>query len=240
MISTPQGRVLLIDDDPDIALLLSFHLSEIGLDLHVEANGTSGLARALNENFDILIVDLMLPQLDGFEVCKRLRGGNIHAPILMLTSRSEEVDKVLGLEFGADDYLTKPFGVRELIARIRALLRRSNLGAEAGEKKVDQISFPGLEILPSKRAVSVRGARVELTAKEFDLLFLLASNPGHIFTRATLLDRIWDYHSSSYDHTVTSHINRLRSKIERDPESPQFILTVWGVGYKFSEANGGC
>jgi two-component system alkaline phosphatase synthesis response regulator PhoP len=236
MVSTPQGRVLLIDDDPDIALLLSFHLSEIGLDLQVEVDGTSGLARGLNESFDLLIVDLMLPKLDGFEVCKQLRGGKIHAPILMLTSRSEEVDKVLGLEFGADDYLTKPFGVRELIARIRALLRRASLGAEGGDKSIERIAFPGLEILPSKRAVSVRGAQVELTAKEFDLLLLLASSPGHIFTRAALLDRIWDYHSSSYDHTVTSHINRLRSKIERDPETPQFILTVWGVGYKFSEA----
>lgn len=176
----------------------------------------------------------MLPNVNGLEICKEVRRKDIYTPILMLTSKSEEMDKVIGLEVGADDYLTKPFSIREFIARVKAILRR----VEAIQKEIGSdadISVSDLTIEASKKKVSVKGERVELTPKEFDLLHLLASHPGKTYTREQLLNILWGYQYNGYEHTVNSHINRLRSKIEPDISNPKYILTSWGVGYRFNE-----
>jgi DNA-binding response OmpR family regulator len=197
-------------------------------------DGEEGLKEALSENYDFIVLDLMLPKLDGLEICKEVRRKDIYTPILMLTSKSEEVDKVIGLEVGADDYLTKPFGIREFIARVKAIFRR----IEAIQKEIDNendiITGP-LTIDVSKRKVILNGERIDLTPKEFDLLHLLASHPGRTYTREQLLSILWGYHYNGYEHTVNSHINRLRSKIESDLSNPKYILTSWGVGYRFNE-----
>jgi DNA-binding response OmpR family regulator len=176
----------------------------------------------------------MLPDMDGLDLCRQLRAQQDHTPILMLTARSGEVDRVLGLELGADDYLTKPFSVRELVARIKAILRRVERMADEGTaSESDPISVAGLNIDRDKRRVSVRGELIHLTAKEYDLLVQFARHPGRVFTRSQLLDLVWGYGEGTYEHTVNSHINRLRAKIEDDPSEPRFIRTVWGVGYRF-------
>ena len=198
------------------------------------ADGETGLDKALNDQYDLIVLDLMLPKLDGIDICKEVRRKDIFTPILMLTAKSEEFDKVLGLEVGADDYLTKPFGIREFIARVKAIFRR----IEAIHKEIDNdadISFGDLKIEVSKRKVTLREERIELTPKEFDLLHLLASHPGKTYTREQLLNILWGYQYNGYEHTVNSHINRLRSKIESDVSEPKYILTSWGVGYRFNE-----
>ena len=179
----------------------------------------------------------MLPGMDGLEICKRLREQKPRVPILMLTAKSEEIDKVLGLELGADDYLTKPFSIRELIARVKAILRRTQDQGNVAMGRVQptELAYDGLAIDLDKRRVTVEGTPVELTAKEFDLLALFASHPGKPFNREQLLNQVWGYSFSGYEHTVNSHINRLRSKIETDPSEPKFILTVWGFGYRFMD-----
>ena len=232
------NTILLIEDDPNIAELLEIHLSDLGYELVGARDGLRGLERFGDQEYALVILDLMLPKLDGLEVCKRIRAENKYTPILMLTSKSEELDKVLGLELGADDYLTKPFSIRELIARIKAIFRR----IEADEEKVadssasKELIYGDLAIYVEKRKVMLAGQSVELTAKEFDLLVRFASNPGRAYSRQELLDLVWGYQFDGYDHTVNSHINRLRSKIEMDPSSPKYIKTVWGVGYSFVEA----
>ncbi|KFC58728.1 PhoB family transcriptional regulator [Flavobacterium gilvum] len=199
-------------------------------------DGKSGLLKALNNNYKIIILDVRLPELDGLEVCKRLRQEKVQTPILMVTSKSEEIDKIIGLEIGADDYLTKPFGIRELIARVKAILRRTEMTKERPKEIADQeMRISGLFINLDKRIVEVHDKRVELSPKEFDLLVLLASNPGRIYSRTQFLELVWGYQFEGYEHTVNSHINRLRAKIETDPNNPEFILTSWGVGYKFRE-----
>jgi DNA-binding response OmpR family regulator len=175
----------------------------------------------------------MLPGMSGTEVCRQLREKERTTPILMLTAKSEERDKVLGLDLGADDYVTKPFSIRELLARVRALLRRVEL--DQPEEAPAEIAFGDLVIEPAKRKVQVAGENVELTAKEFDLLNLFAQHPGRAFSRQELLDKVWGYQYAGYSHTVNSHINRLRSKIETDPSAPRYVQTVWGVGYRFAE-----
>ena len=227
-------RILIVEDDPDIADLLEIHIGDLGYELDREEEGEAGLNRALSGDYRLIILDLMLPGLDGLEVCKRLRMAQVQVPILMLTSRSEEFDKVLGLELGADDYVTKPFGIRELMARIKALIRRANV-EEVPE--VETLVRGPLVIDLEKRRVDLRGARVELTAKEFDLLVLFAQHPGRAYNREQLLDQVWGYQFEGYNHTVNSHINRLRAKIEADPSEPVFIQTVWGVGYRFAEGD---
>ncbi len=177
----------------------------------------------------------MLPELDGLEICKEIRSNNQYTPILMLTAKSEKLDKVLGLELGADDYLTKPFSIRELIARIKALFRRLEVD---GERLVDEqekkiLQFYELVIDLDKRKVTLSGATLDFTAKEFDLLSLFAKNPGSAYERQQLLNIIWGYQFIGYEHTVNSHINRLRNKIENDPNNPKFRKTVWGIGYRF-------
>jgi DNA-binding response OmpR family regulator len=232
-------RVLVIEDDREIASLLELHLHDLGCDVSLAYNGNSGLEKALGSRYSLIILDLMLPGVEGLELCRRLRSQPDYTPILMLTAKSSELDRVVGLEMGADDYLTKPFGIREFLARVKALFRRmeamSASASLSGKDQPSRVQADELQIDIDKRKVSVGQSHVELTAKEFDLLVQFASNPGRVYTRAQLLDLVWGYGHESYQHTVNSHINRLRSKIEKDPGDPRFILTVWGVGYKFSE-----
>jgi len=230
-------KVLLVEDDPEIANLLSLHMADMELQLEVATDGLSGLEKALQNDYELVILDVMLPKLDGLEVCKRIRERKKSLPILMLTAKSEELDKVLGLELGADDYMTKPFSIRELFARIKSLRRRVN--ALKSERNITgegrKIEFGALHIDLEKRKVTINGQLVVLTAKEYDLLTLFASNPGKAYSREQLLNLVWGYQFSGYEHTVNSHINRLRAKIEKDPANPRFIKTVWGVGYQFAE-----
>ncbi|WP_036383644.1 response regulator transcription factor [Muricauda sp. MAR_2010_75] len=229
-------NVLIVEDDLEIVRLLQIHLKDLGCDVINETNGIAGLSRALKKNPDLIILDVMLPEMDGIEICQKLRANNITTPVMMLTSRSEEIDKVLGLEVGADDYLTKPFSVREFIARVKAIFRRQkldNLEQTLHNNKI--LQFETLLIDIEMRKVLLKGEKVELSPKEFELLVLLSSNPGKSYDRSKLLNMIWGYDFRGYEHTVNSHINRLRSKIEPDMGKPRYILTTWGVGYKFNE-----
>lgn len=227
-------RILVVEDDPDISHLLEIHLRDNAYQVDVVNNGVDGLERASNRVYQLIVLDLMLPGMDGLQLCRNLRSQSITIPILMLTAKSSELDRVLGLELGADDYLTKPFSILELQARVRAILRRSELTAQQGADQADEsIELNSLGIDVSGRNVTIAGQAVELTAKEFDLLLFFARNPGRVFSRGQLLDRVWGYSHNGYEHTVNSHINRLRKKIERVPGQAQYIETVWGVGYRF-------
>ena len=230
-------RVLIIEDDREIADLVALNLRDLGLAAERAADGRSGLAKALSGEYSLIVLDLMLPKLDGLAVCRRIRESNPLTPILMLTAKSEEVDRILGLELGADEYITKPFSVRELSARVKALLRRVRTHREAlsGRGGKGRIELGGLALDLAKRKVTLEGRTVELTAKEFDLLALFARNPGRVYSRPELLALVWGYQYEGYEHTVNSHINRLRGKIERDPGRPTYLRTVWGVGYRFAE-----
>jgi DNA-binding response OmpR family regulator len=226
--------VLIIEDDPKIVELLKLHLGDIGLRAEAAATGSRGLKRALEADYRLIILDLMLPGLNGFDVCKKIRERR-NTPVLMLTARSEELDKVLGLELGADDYITKPFSIREFLARVKAIIRRSDAyRAGTNEAAGGQIRHGELRIDLDKRLVYLDERPVELTAKEYDLLVLFAHNPGRAYNRQQLLDNVWGYQFEGYQHTVNSHINRLRGKIERDPSKPEYITTVWGYGYRFA------
>ena len=227
-------KVLIIEDDYTIADLLEIHLADLNCIITKCSDGEDGLKNAITNTYDLIVLDLMLPNLDGLEICKEIRKKEIYTPVLMLTSKSEEIDKVLGLEVGADDYLTKPFGIREFIARVKAIFRRIEaIQQETGNP--NDISAGNIKIEVSKKRVTLNGERIDLTPKEFDLLFLLASHPGKTYTREQLLDLLWGYQYNGYEHTVNSHINRLRSKIENDLSNPNYILTSWGVGYRFNE-----
>lgn len=226
--------ILVIEDNPDIADLLSLHLKDLGGAVTHASDGLKGLELGLSGRFQLIILDLMLPGLDGIALCQRLRSQGIFTPILMLTAKTGEIDRVLGLEVGADDYLTKPFSIRELMARVKAMFRRIDIFSRDSEEKAKEISFRNIVIDLDERLVQVRGRFIDLTAKEYDLLLQFANNPGRVYTRSQLLDTVWGYGHDGYEHTVNSHINRLRSKIEEDPANPEFILTVWGVGYKFN------
>jgi len=225
-------RILLIEDSADIAALVDLHLADLGYRVTIESDGEIGLRRLANESFDLVILDWMLPGKDGLDICRELRAQGSRVPILMLTARAAEIDRVLGLEMGADDFMVKPFSIMELCARVKALLRRAGMAAP-GLSATDSIRMDGLYIDIGRHEVLAQGVPVALTAKEFDLLACLARHPGQVFTRAQLLERVWGYGHDGYDHTVNSHINRLRNKIESDPAKPQHILTVWSVGYKF-------
>jgi len=235
------ARILVAEDQIDIRDLLVLNLRGAGYEVAAVGDGEQALARQLEAPADLLVLDLMMPRLGGLEVCKALRAKGSAAPILMLTAKSTELDRVLGLELGADDYLTKPFSLAELLARVKALLRRADLLAAAqasnasGRNPALAIRNGELEILPAKRQVRCRGEGVELTALEFDLLLHFASHPGHVFSRSQLLDAVWGYTHDGYEHTVTTHINRLRAKLEADPMRPELILTVRGAGYKMRD-----
>ncbi len=231
-----QRRVLIIEDDKDIARLVELHLKDAGYEVSAAYEGNAGLELALSKQFDLIILDLLLPGTDGIEICRRVRAASPYPFILMLTSRSSELDRVLGLEIGADDYLTKPFSVPELLARVKALFRRGQaLTSQASPEKQKVVASGGIVMDTEKRTVTLNGRSVSLTAKEFDLLLHLARHPGRVFTRMELLDQVWGYGYEGYEHTVNSHINRLRAKIEKNPAQPRYILSVRGVGYKFAE-----
>jgi len=231
-------QVLIIEDNQDIANLVSLHLVDNGFDVELAPDGRSGLDKALTNKYSLILLDLMLPKLDGLQICRELRSQHIVTPILMLTAKSTEVDRVVGLEIGADDYLTKPFSIQELLARVNAIFRRIDcyqINTVAAETNI--ITFADFELNADTRTVVHGEHEVELTAKEFDLFWYFAAHPGRVYTRSQLLDQVWGYGHDGYEHTVNSHINRLRSKIETDPASPEHILTVWGVGYKFSNTS---
>ena len=225
-------KVLVIEDERDIAELLELHLRDLNCEVTLAADGHEGMRQAFARNWDLVILDLRLPGPDGLSICRALRRESHYVPILMLTSKSSELDRVLGLELGADDYVTKPFSVSELMARVKAIFRR----VESLEKRFpgdeESLAIGPLKIDTKGRQVLVDDQPMSLTAREFDLLLHFARHPGHVFSRAQLLDSVWGYGHDGYEHTVNSHINRLRSKIEPDPAQPEYIVTVWGVGYK--------
>jgi len=232
-------RILVAEDQTDIRDLLALNLRGAGYEVVEAADGLAALATETARPNDLLVLDLMMPGMDGLEVCKVLRARGSSTPILMLTAKSTELDRVLGLELGADDYLTKPFSLAELLARVKALLRRADLlqAAQSGAQNPQSALRNGeLEIWPGKRQVHRRSAALDFTALEFDLLLHFAQNDGHVFSRAQLLNAVWGYTHDGYEHTVTTHINRLRAKLEVDALRPEFILTVRGAGYKMREA----
>jgi DNA-binding response OmpR family regulator len=229
-------QILIVEDNKDISQVVSLNLQDLGYDCTCVADGTDGLEKALSGKYDLVVLDVVLPGMNGLDICKKLRAEKIGSSILMLTSKSEEVDKVLGLELGADDYLTKPFGVRELTARVKALLRRLETRPAASPSSgKGQIRLGNLVIDLEKHKVYRKGKPVDLTAKEFELLTLFASHPGKCYTREQLLEQVWGYDYKGYDHTINTHINRLRSKIEDDPDVPRYIQTLRGVGYRVGE-----
>jgi len=228
--------LLVVEDDENISSAISEYFSRAGYNVKTVEDGLMGVKTALDETPDAVVLDIMLPKMDGLAVCRELREKANHLPILMLTAKDDVVDKVLGLEMGADDYITKPFSLRELEARIKSVLRRSKTTASVeGVRDEAPITRGNLRIDPARREVTIGERQVDLTPKEFDLLRLFAANPGRVFPRKYLLEKIWDYSYEGYDRTIDSHINRLRAKIEDNPENPQMVLTVWGIGYKFSD-----
>ncbi len=227
------GTIAIIEDDVHIAELVKLHLENSGFEAHTFHNGAEGYEYLRSHEVTAVVLDINLPGMSGIEICTALRDAGTRTPIIMLTALSEEDEKIEGLESGADDYLTKPFSMKELTARIKAIVRRSEPARNEHELKL--ISVGKLEIDPSIRKVSLDSERIDLTPKEFELLYLLASNPGVTFTRSELLNKVWGYDFDGYEHTVNSHINRLRIKVERDPAKPDYVLTTWGVGYRFAD-----
>lgn len=228
--------VLIIEDNRDIAHLIEVHLRDLSYEVTMRYDGDSGFAETERKHYDLIVLDVMLPGTDGLEICRRLRTKPAYIPILMVTAKAAELDRVLGLELGADDYLTKPFSVLELVARVKALFRRADaLSAQQASNGTPVIHCGALVIDPDKRGVTLRGKPAGLTAKEFDLLVHFARNRGRVYSRMQLLDSVWGHAHDGYEHNVNCHINRLRAKIENDLAHPQFILTVRGVGYKFTE-----
>ena len=232
-------RVLIVEDDLHIAELLRMHLRDEGYVVEHAADGHAGLRELERSHWDALVLDLMLPGIDGLEICRRARAMARYTPIIIISARSSEVHRILGLELGADDYLAKPFSVLELVARVKALLRRTDALARNARMDSGSLSIGDLDIEPLAREVRVDGKLIELTPREFDLLYFFARSPGKVFSRLDLLNHVWGYQHDGYEHTVNTHINRLRIKIEIDPAQPRRILTVWGHGYKLSaSANG--
>ena len=228
-------KVLVVEDNPYIANLVSLHLKDLDCEVALAADGLRGLDEARARRYDLIILDLMLPGMEGLEVCRRLRGETDYTPILMLTAKSSDVDRVVGLEIGADDYLTKPFSIGELIARVKAIFRRVDALSSGRKEEPRRLNLGAMTIDVEKRTVIVAGQAVDLTAKEFDLLLQFAEHPGRVYSRQQLLDLVWGTGHMGYEHTVNSHINRLRGKIETDTAEPEYVLTVWGVGYKFND-----
>jgi DNA-binding response OmpR family regulator len=226
-------RLLVVEDDPDLARLARVHLEDEGYRVRVEHDGSRALDAARCEDFDMVVLDLMLPGLDGLEVCRCLRTSDRYVPIIIVTAKGSEVDRVLGLELGADDYLTKPVSYRELVARVRSIFRRVDALSQ-GDAGMRPVVRGDLEIDPEQRTVRLGSRSIDLTAKEFDLLFHFASNPGRVFTRSDLVEAVWGTGYAEYEHTVNSHINRLRGKINGDGPRQRYIETVWGVGYRFA------
>jgi two-component system, OmpR family, response regulator len=227
-------RVLVIEDDPDIGAMLMLNLRAEGFEVAIETSGEDGLRWLQREQPLLLVLDLMLPGIDGLQVCRKVREREEYIPTIILSAKSSETQRVVGLELGADDYLTKPFSTAELIARIHAVLRRMKAAEALAEHRAGVIRHGPITIDPIAREVRLRDREVILTSKEFDLLAFFARNAGRTYRRTELLDHVWGHSHDGYEHTVNSHINRLRAKIEDDPANPAYVLTVWGVGYKFA------
>jgi DNA-binding response OmpR family regulator len=230
-------QVLIIEDDPEIVDLLEIHLADLECKVDNAFDGVDGLQKAREKSFDLIILDIMLPGIDGLEICRKIRSQESYTPILMLTAKSEEIDKVLGLETGADDYLTKPFSVREFISRVKAIFRRVDMitGMQRQDQNNKVLNIYGLQMDAEKRKAVLNENTLNLTPKEFDLLWTMASHPGRSYSRAELLNLVWGYEFSGYEHTVNAHINRLRAKLEADVNQPEYILTTWGIGYRFKD-----
>lgn len=230
-------KVLVVEDDRNIIELLRLHLTDLGCEVTTTGNGNEALEIIRRDRFQLIVLDIMLPGINGMEICRHVRMADRHTPIIILSAKSEEIDKVLGLETGADDYLTKPFSIREFLARVKVIFRRQGeANGEAGTTGTPMfLQYGTLEIDVDKRKVTINRTRIELSPKEFDLLVLLASAPGKSYSRQRLLNLVWGYDFEGYEHTVNSHINRLRAKIEQNVSAPQYILTTWGVGYRFNE-----
>ena len=230
------ARILVVEDDAELCALVAGRLGETGYEVDIATTGLEALARVEARVPDLVVLDIMLPELDGLEVCRRLRAAHPLLYIIMLTARTSEVDRVVGLEVGADDYVTKPFSLQELVARVRSALRRLRLTSEQAAHQDDDesvLTYDDLTIDPVRREVRRHGDLLHLTVREFDLLLFLARHPDRPFTRMQLLDKVWDIQYEGYDRTVDSHVQRLRAKIEDDAGNPRYIRTVWGVGYKF-------
>ncbi len=232
--SPTRKRIHVIEDDPDIASMLGLNLRAEGFDVAIDSNGEDGLARLQRERPALLVLDLMLPGMDGLQVCRKVRESAEYIPIIILSAKSSETQRVVGLELGADDYLVKPFSMSELIARIHAVMRRMTAAEQLGKARAGMIRHGDLSIDPIAREVRLHDREITLTSKEFDLLAFFARNAGRAFRRHELLDEVWGHTHDGYEHTVNSHINRLRAKIESDPTNPLYILTVWGIGYRFA------
>lgn len=229
-------QVLVVEDDPDIADLIRVNLTELGIHTTLSDNGKKGLNAAQTHDFDLLILDIMLPEMSGLDICREIRLQKPQQAILMLTAKNSETDRVLGLELGADDYMTKPFSVRELQARVRSHLRRTDVFRQinVSDETDAPIKVGKLTVHVKQHNVELNNSLLDLTSTEFDLLHHLAKHPNQVFSRAQLLESVWGYHHSGYEHTVNSHINRLRAKIEDDAATPKIIQTVWGVGYRLN------
>ncbi len=227
-------QVLLVEDEQEIADIVKLHLEDLQLDVTHAAEGVRGLTLALKNQWDLIMLDLTLPQVDGLTICQQVRQFNPATPIILVTARTSEAERVTGLDSGADDYITKPFSVTELIARVNAIFRRVDALRIAPASEL--ITIDDIVLNPAARTVSINGDNIALTGREFDLLSYFATSPNRVFNRKELLEQVWGYHHAGYLHTVNSHINRLRAKIEKDPTNPQYIQTVWGVGYKLSQS----
>ncbi|MGE8288458.1 DNA-binding response regulator [Stenotrophomonas sp. ATCM1_4] len=231
-------RVLIVEDDAHIANLLRMHLRDEGYDVTHAATGDEGLRLLEDQQWSALVLDLMLPGVDGLEICRRARAMTRYTPIIITSARASEVHRILGLELGADDYLAKPFSMLELVARVKALLRRVEAMAQNARIDAGEIETAGVRIDPVARTAQVDGTPLDLTPREFDLLYFFARHPDQVYSRMDLLNQVWGHRHDGYEHTVNTHINRLRNKIERDPAEPRRILTVWGRGYKLASDDG--
>ena len=229
-------NILLVEDDENIAELLQIHLKDEGFNITHASNGIQGDELLKAQKWDALIFDIMLPGIDGLELCRRSRNLPGYVPVIMISARASEVHRILGLELGADDYLTKPFSMLELVARVKALFRRQKAMTQNQQQGTNYLKTGDLVIDPVSREVHLAGKRLDLTPREFDLLYHFARHPGQIFSRYSLLNQVWGYQHEGYEHTVNTHINRLRLKLEENPSAPLRIVTVWGQGYKFVPA----
>ena len=228
-------KIVIIEDESNIAELLALHLKDIGCQSTHFIDGEEGCKYVLANKPDLLVLDINLPGKNGLEICKEIRENGMNVPIIMLTARTEEQDKITGLELGADDYITKPFSIKEFLARVKAVCRRWDADKSESEEIHQVIRSKEMMIDREKRIVTLNNERLELTPKEFDLLYLLASNKGVTYDRKKLLNLVWGYDFEGYEHTVNTHINRLRAKVELDPNDPKYVLTTWGVGYRFND-----
>lgn len=229
-------QVLVVEDHQDIRNLVALHLRDMNCEVTLAKDGSAGLKHAREQPFDLMVLDWMLPGISGIDICREVRRSGNSSPILILTANSMENERITGLDAGADDYVTKPFSVPEFLARVRAIFRRNDTSHEAGEMDRQGLLHLGeLSIDGHQRLVCLGDKPIDLTAKEFDLLRYLANHPGQVFNRQKLLDAVWGYGFDGFEHTVNSHINRLRAKIEKNPGKPEYIVTVWGVGYKMPD-----